>query len=351
MGRILYALSFYVEIDTIGKSMYSQKPLIELFCSGKFPGESGVPKHIETVISNVFLFERKVYKVYKNDNDFFNSNYRDLSGREDRFIFTKKDFEWNNDLSPSIYTSVQGITAGDDMIHVVSEYQAEELILIMNRVDTKDLLYEKLIQNLITEQDCYMIGTQLAKHLKGIKRYLPDFDFSDVFDARITDLRNWIQSVTDHISTEESGMYCDFLQNFNDINRSELKEKFNDSIAFEGDFHSQNALFTNKQLFLMDTYPPKEEWGIGHQLTSVYRVGADIWALSGKESFFQAFLSGFMEEGDMTIEKKFNPFFVVYASGIMVSYLYMLAQTDPEKMGPAQKYHNFLRTYFSEHCA
>ena len=112
---------------------YSQKPLIELVKAGKTPGETTIPKHIETVISNVFVFENLVYKVYKNDNDFFNQGFRDISTTSARFDFTRRDFTWNQTLSPSIYLELRGVEVTEEgEISFVEEDQAEELVMVMN---------------------------------------------------------------------------------------------------------------------------------------------------------------------------------------------------------------------------
>ncbi|PIR83059.1 hypothetical protein COU19_02745 [Candidatus Kaiserbacteria bacterium CG10_big_fil_rev_8_21_14_0_10_56_12] len=89
--------------------VYSQRPLVRLIQEGQLTGESGKPDHVETVISNVFLFSDKVYKIYKSDNDFFNRNFNDISAKARRFDFTTADFEWNHQLSQEVYTALRGV--------------------------------------------------------------------------------------------------------------------------------------------------------------------------------------------------------------------------------------------------
>lgn len=328
---------------------YSQKPLIELFKAGKFPGETSIPKHIETVISNVFLFDKKVYKFYKNDNDFFNKGFRDISEKANRFAFTEKDFRWNNALSSSIYIRLANIAVKDDaIIETSSAAKADELVIVMNKVDTHDMLYEKLVMGKISEEDCFAIGKQLAESLKKVQTKPPQvYNFYDLFESRINDLRDWIRSASDKISIEESDSYCDYLEQFKNENKEWFETELSTEVTTDGDFHGHNAIYSNGVFYLMDTYPPKEAWGIGHKLFPLYRIGTDIWALSGKQEFFETFIKGYEDGSGIKIDRRLDNLYIIYASAIMVSYLYMLQRTDPNKKESAEQFHKFIRDYFA----
>ncbi len=328
---------------------YSQKQLVDLLNSGKISGETGVPKHIETVISHVFIFDKIVYKFYKNDSEFFNKSFRNLSQNIERFSFTKKDFKWNQTLSPSVYLGLKNIAIKNAEINEVSPEEAEEILMMMNRVDTNDVLYEKLISNKITEEDCFEIGKQLGQNMKKVQMKLPGtYNFYDLFDSRIKDLRDWIKSVTDFISVEESDSYCDYLEDFRQKNKGCFEKELTAEVTTDGDFHSHNAIYSHGQFYLMDTYPPKEAWGIGHKLIGLYRIGIDIWALSGKQKFFEEFIKGYEEGNETKVDRRLDAVYVIYAAGIMVSYLYMLQRTDPDKKESAERFHTFTRDYFAK---
>lgn len=328
--------------------MYSQKPLIELFKSGKFPGENSVPKHIETVISNVFIFDKKVYKFYKNDNEFFNKGFRDLAPKDSRFDFTKRDFKWNNSLSPSIYTELINVKLSDDNIEVLKEEtETEELVIVMNRVNTDDLLFEKLMRGEISEDESFLMGRQFAESLKGAQtKFDSKHNFYDKFELRVSDLRDWIKTVSEYISEEESKEYCDFLETFRKENKELFEKELSDELVHGGDMHSHNAVFTDGSLYLMDTFPPKEEWLVDHKLIPLYRVGADIWALSGNKDLFESFVRGYEAGSGNTVNRFLDDLYIIYASAIMVSYLYMLQRTDKEKKESAERFHKFIREYF-----
>lgn len=329
---------------------YSQKPLIELMKAGKFPGETGVPKHIETVISNVFLFDKKVYKFYKNDNDFFNKGFRDISAKADRFAFTEKDYHWNHTLSPSIYTGLINVAVKDGAItEVATTAEADELVIVMNKIDANDMLHEKLVAGKISAEDCFKIGQQLAESMKRVQVTLPQtYNFYDLFESRIKDLRDWIRSVTDYISLEESNSYCDFLEEFRNKNKDWFENELSAEVTTDGDFHSHNAIYSKGTFYLMDTYPPKEAWGISHQLIAPYRIGTDIWALSGKQEFFESFIKGYEASSGITVDRRLDNLYIMYASGIAVSYLYMLQTTDPDKKESAENFHKFVKDYFAK---
>lgn len=327
---------------------YSQKPLIKELVSGRIPGETEAPKHIETVISNVFLFGKRVYKLYKNDSKFFNEKFRDISGREERFDFTKKDFERNHALSPNIYTRIAGVKLGERGVEFnVAEDAADDLVIGMNRMDSKNILFERLMSNDLTEEDCFQMGRQLAESLTRIRQSKPKgHDYFELFKERIIDTREWIRSIAESIPAEETGRWCDYMEEFRIGHESEFKGQLSNEIEFGGDIHSHNAVYADGTLNLIDTYPPKEEWLIEHELVPLYRVATDIWALSGNKGWFEATLRGYEKARGRAIDRAFDSINIVYAASIMVSYLFMLQRSDPAKKIAANRYLAFMREYF-----
>lgn len=329
---------------------YSQRPFIELAKAGMIFGEGKIPKHIETVVSNVFVFEKTVYKLYKNDNKFFNEGFRDISGKNDRFSFTRRDFEWNNTLSPAIYTRLTGVVVKDGQMKECSgeDACAEDLVIVMNRIDTNDVLYEKLLHEDINEDLAYSIGKQFGEKIGKIQKPI-DGDYYSEFLVRIEDTREWISSVAEDISLKESGEYCDFMKAFVEHHKHKFENEFSKEMTTVGDVHSHNAVFSQWELHFIDTFPPKEEWLRGHKYVDLYRLGADILAL-GDQSSFEAFMKGYTDSGQ-ALSREYDALYIMYASTIMVSYLYMLAKTDPRHISSAKRYHDFVRTYFKNNCS
>lgn len=326
---------------------YSQQPLIAALAAGRISGETTLPKRIETVISNVFVFPEKVYKFYKNDNEFFNAGFRDISSKAGRFAFTEKDFAWNNTLSPSIYIEISGIALKEDTAVLAPQEQAEELVIIMRKVDTNDILFEKILGNQVSVNEYRLIGEQLAENLKKIQEPVTN-NFYNSFLERIEDIRVWMRSAPPEMPQEEAQSYCDLLVAFTEKNRHLFETDFSLDVTTDGDFHSHNALYEKETLRLMDTFPPKDAWGVGHRLFPFFRIGVDIWALSSDTQKFEAFRRGYETASGTSIDERLFDAFVVYVSCIAVSYLYMLALTDQEKRMPAERFHAFLRTFVSE---
>jgi aminoglycoside phosphotransferase family enzyme len=296
----------------------------------------------------VFIFEDMVYKVYKNDNEFFNKGFRDLSDKAARFDFTRRDFEWNHSLSPSIYLHLAGVSVVDDRVRLGEPTDdAQELFFVMHRIKSDDVLFEKLMRGEVSRDEAFLMGKQLAEALeKKSSTPPPGHNLFHIFERRVTDLRGWISQVTEHISETESGEYCDFLEAFRHKHRKTFEEALTQEIEHEGDMHSHNAVFTDNVLYLMDTFPPKEEWLVGHALVPLYRIGVDIWALSGDQDLFEAFVEGYEKGSGKKVDRNLDAFFMIYAASIMVSYLYMLQRTDAEKKEAAQRFHKFIREYY-----
>lgn len=328
--------------------MDSQKPIIEMMKKGAIPGESSVPKHIETVMSNVFIFDTTVYKLYKNDNDFINKWFRDLSTKAGRFDFTQRDFAWNQTLSPSIYLELKGARLDGETLELVTpDDGADELIIVMKRVNTDDILFERLMHGRLTKDESFAMGEQFAEALKRIRKDRPQGkSLYEAFDGRLQDLREWVVSASEHVPASESSAYCGYMEKYREEHKKDFEGRFTEEIEYGGDIHSHNAVFTDGTLSLMDTFPPKEEWVIEHNLTPLYRMGADIWALTGDKELFEAFIAGYEKGLGHKIDRTLEAFSVIYASTIMLAYLYRLQTTDPEKKEAAERFHAFTKEYF-----
>lgn len=327
----------------------SQEHLLSLFKTGKFPGEHGVPKHIETFISNVFLFEERVYKLYKNNNQSFNESFRDISGKEKRFDFTTRDFAWNNASTPSIYTDLLGVRSSNEVIEIVApDGNAEELVIKMNRVDLSDVLFEKLIQNKITKEDSYAIGKGLGESLAKVRKPLPEkLNYFEMFEERIVDAKAWMKVVEHIIPPQEIDAYCDYLLKFRNANKELFENQQSQELEYGGDIHSHNALYSDGKFFLMDTFSPKDDWLIEYHGTPAYRIATDIWSLSGKKELFDACIEGYEAASSMKVNRGLDNLYVIYSLTISAPYHYMLEQNDVSKKEAAERIHTFMREHFA----
>jgi aminoglycoside phosphotransferase family enzyme len=327
---------------------YSQEPLLTLFKSGAYVPEEGDPQIIETVISNVFLTKERGYKIYKNDNAFFNEHFRDLSSGDARHAFTKADFAWNHTLSPEIYTACVGVRVTGGTIER-SDDEPEELVIEMKRVRNESFLFQKLIGNELTPAIAHDLGKQLAHELSKVQKPATDENFYDLFGKRVDDVAKWIASVPDNIAESEWQQYINFLESYRRSHKDVFDTELTSEVMTDGDFHSHNAVIVDEKLRFMDTFPPKDEWGIGIRMMPVYRLGTDMWAMSADMEVFEQFITGYVSHA-RPINRAHEPVFIVYASCIAVSYLYMLQRTDSAMRPHAERYHVFLKNYYASHC-
>lgn len=317
---------------------------------GNFLNETGVPTHIQTVISNVFIFDTKVYKFYKNNNTFFNEHFRNISGKESRFSFTEKDFAWNSTLSPSVHIEIKKVAVQNErIVEVTDSDEADELVIVMNKCDTKDILYQKLVDGRISSDDCCILGQQLGEKLKKAQHKLIEpQNFDQLFANRIHDAREWMSLANDCIPVEESEQYCNFIDECRKNNKALFDGELSLHVTNDGDFHSQNVIYSKGKIDFIDTYPPKDEWGFGYYLFPLYRIGVDMWALSGRVDFFETFIKGYESTAGVKVDRRLDKVFVIYVACIAVSYLYMLQRTDSQKREAAERFHVFIRNYFEQ---
>lgn len=328
--------------------MYTQKPLLDLLKICEAFGETEkLKRHIETVISNVFIFSEHTYKVYKNDNDFFNKTFRNIFGKKERFDFTKRDFAWNKYLNSDIYIGLKPVAVVDEKLSVVDENSADEYIIVMNTFPEEAVLINIFAKNVPSGFDTFRAGERFAL----LHQRLPVLP-SEHLDSHVLalnlceDIFNWVSMQKDRFESGELEKYCVFMRKSVTQNLS-VKNYFRDHLSVSMDIHMGNALFYKGELMLIDTFSPKESWFIKHECCDLYRLGTDIRVFLG-ESAWESFRDGYYNKSP---EKQCPPdvaiFSTVYASLIMVPYLYYLGG---RYITQAEKHLNFLRNFFQNEC-
>jgi aminoglycoside phosphotransferase family enzyme len=319
--------------------------LTEAFLNGKIEGLEGKkPKHIATAISNVFVFDSKVYKVYKSDNKFFNENFNDLSDKKKRFSFTRKDFDWNARLSPEIYTALKGAVMKDGRIEFTDpKDDSEELVIEMNKVDMSNQLLKRLVEGRISLTDCYQIGKQFGERVPHLPKLKPvDTAYKD-FLSRYEDIRPWIGSAEKYIPKEEAQKYLSYIKDFIESHKSELDSK--DLMGTCMDIHADNAVFIDNVFLPIDTYAPKEAWLHGYKFINIYRLATDIYVFLGKKHFEEV-LRGYQDSTGETLPRKYNKFLITYHEMISWPYHYMLHEKELWRLDVAKRIKIFLEDLF-----
>ncbi len=324
---------------------YSQKNLIDLIGEGRIPGEHEAPARIETVISHVFLFKEKAYKLYKNDNEFFNTHFNDLSTKDARILMTKTDFAWNKQLSEEIYITLQGVSVRDGVVVFADSLEnSEEVLQVLKRLPAGAILFDQLVSGVVlTNGEYAQMGMQFAQREKGFvyEGQFPEESLLENMRGREKDIDEWIQGVGSYIPAAEQKRYADMLCSLVTEVYGFGEEKT--SICF--DSHSMNAFYADGKLYPFDTYAPKKEWCFGPRFLNMYRLASDIYAFSG-EGAFRSFVDSYFATLEISHSGKTLEYaLVLYASLIMVPYLYMLGAENTQKMDSAKKYHSFLKTF------
>lgn len=317
--------------------------ITESFLSSAISGiEAGRPKHVVTAISNIFVFKNKAYKIYRSDSQFFNENFNDLSNKENRFNFTRKDFEWNNRLSPEIYIELKGISYSEELVSLVDPTDtADELVIVMNSIDMSDQVIRKLIDRKISIQDCYEIGNQFGERVISFPKPEINIGAYEDFLNRYADMVAWVKSVKE-VDQEEAGKYLSFVKNFIDSKKDELNTKEMMGLCF--DVHADNAIYSNGKFLPIDTYAPKEAWLYGFKNINIYRVATDFYVFMGKEAFDEV-IKGYEDSTSQKLPRNWDKFMVIYCELIMWPYQFMLAEKEPWRIDIAKKHQEFLRNF------
>jgi hypothetical protein len=319
--------------------------VLEAFKAGKIGIENTIPSHIVTAISNIFVFEDKVYKVYRSDSEFFNNNFNDLSKKENRFSFTRKDFEWNNRISPEIYTQLKGvITVSDNVSLVDATDDVDELVIVMNKIDMSNQVIKKLIDNKIIVEDCYEIGKQFGERMSELPASYFSLTAYEDFQSRYKDEVAWITSVRE-VPQDEAKNYLSFVKEFIEDHKEELNKK--DQMGLCLDVHADNAVYVNGTYLPIDTYAPKEAWLYGFKNINIYRVATDFYVFMGKEAFNEV-IRGFKDATGRKLPRDWDKFMIIYCELIMWPYQYMLSEKEPWRLEVAEKHQEFLKNIWSD---
>ncbi|MCX6761387.1 MAG: hypothetical protein NTY33_00860 [Candidatus Moranbacteria bacterium] len=323
--------------------MYTQEPLLRLMETGKVFGETEkLKRHIETVISNVFIFPKHAYKVYKNDNAFFNNNFRDISERKTRFDFTRRDFEWNYKLNSSIYVALKPMAVINGELCVVDAEMADENVIVMNTFPEESVFINIFKHGVLENFDAYRGGQSFAE-LRG---KLPKLSGNHLDSLAVSlelcnDIYKWTLVQKNKFEIGEVEIFDNLLKKLVTKDQS-VREYFHNHLSASMDIHMGNALYYEGKLMLIDTFSPKESWFIKHECCDLYRLGTDIRVFMGGEAW-ELFKSGYYS---ISLEKPCPPamdiFSTIYASLIMVSYLFNLGGEHIEQ---AKKHQSFLRNY------
>lgn len=233
-------------------------------------------KIIETIVSRLYFYGDKVYKVYKYEKFFFG----DFSSTNFRKNFYKEDFYWNNIMAPDIYLNLKVVKATNG---------EEDFFIEMEKFDDSKNLTNLLIQKNISESDIRNIISEMTTRLKKItesKKNDPNYDFNKKFiDIHLADLEsdaNLLYLIPSFIAKEKIDTIINFLRNTS-LNNPYFKNYDSNNLSVLIDDHADNIVFLDERVEFFDVLPPKESWRIGDICFVVSRIATDIAVLWSKE--------------------------------------------------------------------
>jgi aminoglycoside phosphotransferase family enzyme len=313
---------------------------------GKLVGYAGVPTHIQTVISDVFLFEDAVLKRYKRDVGWWNTGMTDLSKGQSRIDFITNDFAFNQALNPDVYRSLQTLAMeGDQLILRDPQEGEDELIIVMRKVDTSKTFTKVLVAGSLQNADYESIGRQMANKKRALSRdFLPKDIHSTWYEQlvnRFNDLEAWVLSEESFPrDIAETGLRT--LREVLEAHRHAFAAMTPDALSVCVDCNSENLLYADGTLSFLDAYPPKAAWKIGAFNHDIFRTGSDIYALAGKEAY-ESFLQGVYSVVQDALDPELHNFYLLYGAMIMGPYFYMLGKKNSVYLKPAEQYAAYIK--------
>ncbi len=137
----------------------------------------------ETHISYAVIGDEYVYKI-KKPVDFGFLDYRLAKSRK-MYSILEKDL--NDRFSKDIYLEVLKIVRQNEkdfaLVPVESSLTAIEYVLKMKRIKDEDFLQKRIEDGLITFDDMYRIGSQVALLFKNLEPAPKDEEFDTHFDV------------------------------------------------------------------------------------------------------------------------------------------------------------------------
>lgn len=314
--------------------------ILQLLEKGKLEGVSSTSKKVTTFISNIFIFEKEniVLKIYKRDNEYWNTNFQDISSAESRINFIRSDFNLNHKLNPDVYIKLKSLEVKDNQV-ILSDAKTDELAIVMNIIDTSKSLSRTLLDNNLTLDQYKDLGRQFIEH----KNKLENEEVIDLgnnwyeqLQDRFINLRNWMYEGSPLFEKELSDKACDYLEKYIEDNKPDFQKITHKDLSVLIDCNSENLLYIDNKLHFIDTYAPKEEWRVGYFEHDIYRTASDVYGLAGKKEY-ESFMRGVSDTLDTSLSKH-NYFYLLYGSSIMAPYYYMLAKEDEKYLVFAEKY-------------
>lgn len=326
--------------------------IVEAFKSGRVTGheDEPTPKHIETVISHVFLFNDVVYKLYKRENEIFNKNFRDLNNEEVRTHFIKEDYFWNNYFNSDVYKSLVKVRLSNNLIIIDEDQETDgDWVIKMARIDADQTLTNVLRKNPIPTDKLKSLGHDMTKLIAEFP-HTPkaENNFYENFVSRIIDVREWLLLADEKdVPKEVTEKIDSALKSYLEKNKERFESFPISDLVIAPDNHSDNVLFIDSVHSFIDLYPPKASWLLSEPFMNICRLSTCVAVLSDEESA-NAVIDGYNEYYDSdSNDESLKTFYQIYSAAIQGAYVFMLANGDQKLRDEAQRYFDFIEKWIS----
>ena len=224
--------------------------LLEAFQNKAVEGIGKMPKKmIETWQSKIFFFGDDVYKVYKWEKN----QFVDLSSPVDRQKFYFNDFNWNQYMSPSVYSALQGVRRKNDFWINCESNQADDFYIKMIRIDETQGLNEKLREGILGFE-CIekLVKVQSDKLMELTEQKGSDLDdvfnlgWKELFERRIEDANVFANSASDYIDFNKTERYINVFKDI--VSKHPYFDSFpTNRLQVAIDNHSDNIIISEKE--------------------------------------------------------------------------------------------------------
>lgn len=328
----------------------AHKKIIQGFTQGDVSGlvePKMKPKHIQSVISHIFLFSKTAYKIYKSNNHHFNKLFVDLGNKKTRKEFYEEDFLWNNYFNKNVYRQLMGAYSADTIEIKPRDGHEDDLIIQMTRVNAEKNLTFLLQQHLVFNNDLRTIGFKITKavaefsHLPAIKK-----KYYDILAANLNDLKNFSYLASPFISHKNTDGIVQILASYLKRHKHIFTNYPHKDLVVALDDHSDNVFYdkNKNEVTLMDVMPPKENWRIHLPVYNIFRLSVDVLIL-GNKKLADALIQGYKNYyKGIKIDKKLSLFFQLYSALIRAATLFMLVKQGEQRKNEACQYQHFIKS-------
>lgn len=249
-------------------------------------------RFVETVMSDVYIYKDVVRKFYKDNRKGFFTDLRDL---ETRRKYYAEDFAWNREASKDIHIALRGVQKTPaDTYQVIAPELADEWFIEMRRVQDRDTLFRRLIDDTITTADVVSLAKTQTEALDSLSdQYLHTFDdllergLQDLWFARLDgDLRLFGKKFEDTIPAELTDKRADALLDFFQ-QHPYFTEMTNDHASVAIDNHAGNVVFHEDKPQFIDIHLVKRDWRVIDRSNNIARIATCVRVL-GKDELADA---------------------------------------------------------------